>query len=189
MTLEEIAGAVHAALDKPDLALTRCILATRVLIEAASAFGFAARPEVVSVLAANRPAYDLIRQGVLPADWPPQAWSVGVVAGVPGRDRNGFDGHLVAVVDGFLVDCATGQFARPERGLDVADAPVVMPIPDGWYEHRAPLTVTCGYGEDWVSVLEYEKGRVPVEFRHAPDWKHRYRSYAGEAIRSLRGAL
>ncbi len=155
-----------------------CIAASAVLFEAATYFGREATILPVDTIAANAPAIELIDAHVPIDEWPDEAWSVGTShderCGIPGR----YDGHVVCIVDGVLVDLTAGQMSRPQRGLLVPEVIVA----DGDVLHEGEIDLPGGNRVTYVARPEQ------TGWRRAPDWKMRSVT-AGPFIRQLRARL
>jgi hypothetical protein len=159
-----------------------CILATRVAIETAAYFGVEAGAAPVKVVAYNAAFarhvavnFADVDDKTKPGAWGDGSWSVGIGCGAPKR-FNGWDGHLIAVADGWFADYSISQVSRPQHGI-------VIP----------PALVGPHYGgEAWKAenngvVIEYR--RIDDDFwRNAPDWRDpvRRRKLVGPIIRELR---
>ena len=185
-----IATAVHNTLENdPTLAKSRCILATRTLIEVADYYGIPAEPVVTTCGVYNRAALELRDAGVPVSEWPAHAYSVGTSPS-PNHalgNKGGFDGHLIAIIDGHLIDAATTQFARPAYGIELP-APICIPLPHDWVPGSVvALQDTAGDG-DWNCVAIYERETVHADYRTAPDWRRNYRRPAAAVIRTLKAA-
>lgn len=166
---ESRAGLLRAGI-RPD----SCILSTRVGIAVLDRFDLPARPQAVFVLAQNKAAFLLAERGVPVADWPDDAWSVGVDATQfrpenlsPGR----WPGHLVVIVrqpgePRLLVDLSADQFDRPERRL-VIGGPVFMDIDGPWTPHD-PLAAPAGT-ESEPALIAYRP--MPPGRPESGQWK------------------
>lgn len=144
-----------------------CLISTRVVLDVAAVAGIPAVPQECNTYAANAKAAKLVDDDVPFTDWPPSAWSVGVVQANGDTTRGGWNGaHMVALLgpagDRLLVDVSAEQFARPNKGILVPGGSVVAP----WVEEAG----TAVEGPDGTR-LTYR----PVERRtrlddRARDW-------------------
>lgn len=159
-----------------------CILGTRALIETLAYFGVTGKPLSVDLLAANAPAINGMREGVPQSAWPDNWWTIGV-DGTDGKrgEPGGYDGHLVVIADGWLVDPTARQFDRPDKGIMIP-APLV-----GEYhpEHKA-----VAYEADEGSVIVYRPSKRR-DWHRAPAWRlrSRYGPVAARAISLTRDSL
>jgi hypothetical protein len=102
---------------------TRCLNATRITIEVCKRFEVNARPMVCHAMAINKIAWEYIdKHGEFPDfskdNYPAGAWTCGVMGPNP-YATNGYPHHLVALVQGRIVDAAAIQFNRPEKGISM----------------------------------------------------------------------
>lgn len=155
-----------------------CIAASAVLFEAATYFGHDANVLAVDTIAANPEAIAQLDAGTPVDDWPDEAWSVGTShderCGIPGR----YDGHVVCIVDGTLVDLTAGQMSRPKRGLVIPEVIVA----DGSLASEGEIDLPGGHRITYVARPEQ------TGWKRAPDWKRRSAT-AGPFIRQLRALL
>lgn len=133
----------------------RCLNATRICIDVMQHFHVRAVPLSVKASAFNRAFVERVNLlGRLPtqsefATWPADAWSVGIDT----RQRtlgDGYPGHVVAIVQEWLVDASAIQFSRPAKGMDVPDIFVGGTTPR-FLKGKDPLM----FGESGT-VLRYE---------------------------------
>lgn len=153
-----------------------CILAARVATEVGAYFGQLWSALPVDILLFNRRGLELAGEGVPVAQWPPDAWSVGCACDA---DPERFSGHMIVAGTEHLMDLSAGQFARPERDIDI----------EAWVLPKPP--------EPWV-FSDDERGTImrltprPEHraYRKAPDWHWRGRpankELTAELIRRLR---
>jgi hypothetical protein len=177
--LQAAADAARAAVltrFRPD----SCIATTRVVIEVLRAFGVPARPWPVNVKIFNAAAWPLANARVPVAEWPGDAWSVGIDV------RNGRDGvgHLVAVSGLRMIDASIDQASRP--GMNMELVPLVAPIPEG-FDLAGGRELLYGRGDSGVRLTYGPSGsRV---FASSPHWRRDnadVRACAGQAIRAVR---
>lgn len=113
-----------------DFLETRCVNATRICLDVMRAFNVRAYPLSVQAVALNR-AYrtKLAELGRMPTDnelpaWVAEgAWAIGVDVRGSATDTsaNAWGGHLIAVVQDWIVDSAAIQISRPSKGIDIPD--------------------------------------------------------------------
>jgi hypothetical protein len=192
--LAHIATATVAVLDRPSLSDNACILGTRVVIEAAKAFGLDLYPKPVAAHAWNRKAWDLSQSGehIDQSTLPDDAWSVCIDPEAPNAnlDPKGYVAHLVAIdrTSNRLVDVTAVQMHRPQHNLIVAREPVLLPLRDDW-SSRHPIYATDGPDEEWNTLLVYwpvQRTSAIDRFRTTKNWKTDYRPLAAEVIRTVR---
>lgn len=101
-------------------------------------------------------------------------------------DGGGWSGHLVNVIDGFLLDFTLGQFSRPQKQLDLG--PVVVPLmhPAPWPELTLVTVLSRQDGAmvTWYANpgnLRYQAGRAAQ-----PDTR---RGVVDAIVKSLETAL
>lgn len=166
----------------PTVTPNHCILAARVGSEVLRYFGHGAAAVPTEALVGNALAADLSAQGVPPADWPENAWSVGTQREAEGP---GYSGHVVLVVDCVdLLDLSFGQFSRPSRDL-ACPATLACPGAGAKLLRGEGIEVTS---EDGAVVVEF----IPFEdrgYEAVPDWKIGRRHLAGPTIRAVRELL
>jgi hypothetical protein len=156
-----------------------CILAARVAVEVGRYFGVPITERAVKVAVFNAKADALAKAGVPTADWPDDAWSVGVGPDdVRSSMSSGYNGHVIAESESYVLDLSAGQFNRPTRDL-VVTGPMVLP--------RGPDPAECWvYGDERGQVLIYEP--IPDRgYRDSPDWRDpsNWRDRAGRLIRTI----
>jgi hypothetical protein len=161
-----------------------CILATRVAIETAAYFGVQASPLPVKVMAYNRPFARHVAERFKGVDlshvagWGDGSYSVGIGCGAPPR-VNGWDGHLIAIADGWFGDFAIQQAERLQHNI------VTGPALIGPYSGQDVWEAVC---ETTGTVIAYHRLPDDGHYRKAPDWKDpvRRRKAVGPLIRRLR---
>jgi hypothetical protein len=118
----EVAPPILAANFRPDC----CLNATRVVLLTMETFGVKAVPLSVRALAMNARYVERIREhGAFPDRqmldrWVEEdgAWAVGIDTD-SATEEGKWNGHLVAIAQGWMIDAAAGQFARPDRSMNV----------------------------------------------------------------------
>jgi hypothetical protein len=159
-----------------------CILATRVAIEVAAYFGVEAVPVPVRAMVYNAAfarhiANDFadVADRYKPSTWGDGSWSVGIGFGL--RQEGRWDGHLIAVADGWFGDFSIQQAERLQHNIVTGPA-VVGPYRPPQWKAIHELTGT---------VVEYDSTNSTV-WCGAPDWKDekRRRPIVGKLIRALR---
>lgn len=122
------------------LAVNRCLNATRICVEVMRAFNVRAAAISVGMMAYNREYFaKLTKHGDLPDralldTWIAEgAWGLAIdtTPERTDRERNAWGGHLVAIVqDAWLVDGASMQFNRPEKGISFPEVFVARATAD-----------------------------------------------------------
>lgn len=142
--LLQVYAEIAARLLPQEMRPDRCVNATRVTIEALRVLGLMATPLSVVAQVFNSAAV----AGKSNADG---GYAIATETCPAAADENGWAGHLVAIVGNkWLVDAAAGQFARPERGIDVAEV-IVAPITRRFLRGRDP----CGFKNTKGAALTY----------------------------------
>lgn len=159
---------------------THCILAARVAVEIGAYFGVPITARSVKAAAFNKVALDWIGKPL--KDWPKEAWSVGV-EGV-GNHGLGYDGHVIAESEHWIIDLSVGQFARPKHQLDIPETLVVRK--DDTATADRMLTVLTESGCQ-VTYLPYDD----TAWMRAPDWYKRanWTAEVGAMIRLVKEAM
>lgn len=167
--MEALARWVAASLEQ-SCGIDSCILATALLVDVLPDFGIRAQPFSVGVLISNRQAIADLRD--------PDAWVIGLgvprelrpegvpVRVVPGRLRPGWDGHLVALTERFLIDPTLPQASRPERGLHLE--PLVLPVSPAFASGQLSIEGLLDGG----GRLGYYPAPNNRAWRTAPDWRN-----------------
>lgn len=120
-----------------------CLNGTRVLMDALAKFKLQVRPLSVSIHAYNQVWWKKLNEK---GDFPGSAeeslawqeaggYSLGVVESTPGE---GWNGHLVGLVQGWLVDVSVGQLSRPEHALGLPQC-LAVEMPTGAFPVLAQL--------------------------------------------------
>jgi hypothetical protein len=160
-----------------------CIFATRIAIEVSAYFGILARPQPVRVVLYNAAFAAHIENEFTEVDvrtWSriDGSYSIGVGFGCRGpQPPDRWNGHLIAVADGWFGDLAINQAERLDRGI-VTGAAVVAPYPG------CPRWRLCNSA---ATTIEYE-AIDDRSFLGAPDWRNerRRRGIVAKAIRALK---
>lgn len=132
-----------------------CISATRVGIEALKSFGIAGRPMPTKVASLNTArTYSQVIDDTC--------------------EGPGYSGHLVIVgkVKGqsFLLDLSAAQLDRPEHGIKVPGAILVLP-PGGFGEFNfKDAAWTMPIGDDQGNLITYSAYPNAPDFTKAGDW-------------------
>lgn len=160
-----------------------CIATTRVVVGVLRYFGVAARPWAVSTHLFNPAAWELREQGIPAAEWPPDAWSIGIRGDLAGQV-----GHLVAVTSGWrMVDASLDQAARPDKGLPPIP-PFVAGLPAGMDLARTDRGLVYQVGT--TRLVYMASGSRDHET--SPQWRKDnpgVRACTAETIRAVRAEL
>ena len=174
-----VAPALEAAYGRRDL----CILASRVVIEAAAYFSVEAEPLAVKAIIYNQAFarhvadnFAGVEDRYKPSTWGDDSWSVGIGCGLP-ETENRWDGHLIVVADGCFGDFGIQQAERLRHNI------VTGPALVGPYAGQESWSAVNNTG----TVIEYSRIASDA-WRNAPDWKDaaRRRPLVGKLIRALR---
>lgn len=159
-----------------------CIASTRLALTALARLGVKGRAVACEVIAANAAALPLIGR-VLVADWPPEAWSVGVRIEPSPYDgtaepfrQSGLSVHVVAAGDGWLLDVTAPQFHRPLRDLIVPRP--ILALTDG--RQLVPVDLERG------GLLTYRLHPEVARFRTTHAWQSADLSWAGQLAEAVR---
>jgi hypothetical protein len=149
--------------DEPSFPFTpdHCINGTRACIDAARTLGVKLRPVSVDFTLFNRPAWELYRSAVKPADWPEHAWSVGVDRDASVDHDGKWGGHLMAEGAGQTVDLSARQFHRPGR----------LVVPEPWVMPSLPHDRTADFTDTYSQVLLIRRWPENNRWRGAPGWQ------------------
>jgi hypothetical protein len=147
-----------------------CILHTRVAVDTLRSFGVRARGLAAQVMIGNSVwADDCRRLNRLPAssaEWSEHSWCLGIGFGAdPRKERPGYDGHVIAVVnDRYGLDLTIDQAARPQHDIDLR--PHFWKLAPGFAagDAQEAFVVTGG------SVVIYRPMPEDRAFLTAPDW-------------------
>lgn len=90
---------------------THCIEAAKIGLAVLKELGVTARPLPCAYRIANPLAHEFISTRQPVSEWPDDAWAIGVDpdSNAPGP---GWNGHVVVLGDGFMLDLSAGQFHR-----------------------------------------------------------------------------
>jgi hypothetical protein len=137
-----------------------CINGTRVALGALRAHHIKAKPLSVQIVLFNKLAFDLFNDGLPVAEWPPEAWSVGVGPDAR-KNAGGWDGHLLCEGDGWTLDVSAAQFTRPGR-LSVP-GPFVA-------DENLPAQGWATFGDRFGQVLALRRWPDNEGWKRAPGW-------------------
>jgi hypothetical protein len=114
-----------------DLMDTRCVNATRICLDVMRAFNVRALPLSVQAVAMNCTYRAKVAElGRMPTDeelsrWVHDdgAWAIGIDVRESANDTNAnaWGGHLIAIVQDWIVDSAALQLSRPSKGISIPD--------------------------------------------------------------------
>lgn len=139
---------------KEHLTATRCLNATRVLLDVMRSFNVRAEPLSVRAMAMNAIYMQKLDEiGRMPLeselnDWIAEgAWALGTDTRPESSDesKNQWAGHLVALVQDFLVDAAAVQMSRPAKGIEIPDV-FVAPVTPGFLKGKKPIVSVSDEG-------------------------------------------
>lgn len=153
---------------------TRCIVATRLGIEALAYFGIPASPLPCRVDIFN-PEYCKLRAAGVADPNELLAGGAYMVSIDAGNHRGGYGGHLMIELPDGVMDLNFGQFSRPLKNMTL---PEVM----GFAE----------LGADGPSCYELNGCTIVIRrvsdavFKTAPDWTQPYKRVTGEIIRAMK---
>lgn len=161
MRLIDMFGLVAPEIMDKYLSKTRCVNATRITIEVFRKFNVPGRPLVTKAIAVNRAFTEKLAEEGLPPNGPGEAqrWfqengshSIGVGYRSPGEEvEGGYNGHLIAVVQGLVVDASAGQFSRPEHDMKFPDILVINNTTEDFLKGRENLGLLMDDG----SLISY----------------------------------
>lgn len=148
-----------------------CIEATSIALHVLRALGHTAVPLTVDVFIANPKAIELLKDQTPVAEWPDDAWSVGVSANnptdgrtrVPIDGRRGWNGHLIVRDDtaGGVIDFDFGSFERSGR-IDTRP---------GFIYVQGPPETKDG-NQIWAGVAQDGSAVIFTENPENSGWKH-----------------
>jgi hypothetical protein len=182
-SLGQIAAAARAAV-RNECAPDSCIETTRVLIAVAAYWAIRLKPVPVKVQVFNAAAWAAVEDRLPLSRWPEGAYSLGIDGTTSRRAK--WNGHLVAVGPGDVIDASADQFDRPRQGIDM-NSPLVLYRPPGWPANGRAAGWTAP--DTGLRVL-YDPGVTDQTWRHSEAWRgHRavYRAVIADAIDHLRG--
>ena len=162
-----------------------CVLATRIVMDVGEYYGLHVEPVPVQLVAYNAAFASHVENHFLDVDvshWKPIDGSHSVGAGFGLKNGKAtphgyWNGHLIAVCDGWFGDYAISQVERPQHGIHTGPA-IVAP-----YRGAAMWQLS----QDGTTI---EYNRIEDDgFRNGPDWrdKNRRRRLVGPLIRTLNG--
>lgn len=136
-----------------------CIAATRIACGVIGRLGLPVHPQPTRLLVYTWPLWKRLDQW--DGTFREGEYSVGIGFGGDKRKSDptwkGYDGHLVAISQGRIIDLSFGQASRPHKGINL---PPAVAIPDVNFPVRGTLN-GC--------VVEYQK-HINPKFSEAPDW-------------------
>lgn len=170
-----------------------CLNATRVTLDVMRHFNIKATALSVRFYAYNHAWMERVRiEGRLPSgdaeanEWVLKygAWALGVDT-VDRGEEHAYPGHVVAIVQGHIIDASVGQFSRPQRGIPFPEVIAVPTFPRFFKKKEAtrmmdPATGACAmwFSRDEDRQYERESGFQP----HA-----RNREIVEELVMRVRG--
>lgn len=123
----------------------RCINATRVTIDVLRKFHIKAKPLSVECTAVNGKCAELlIKYGHLPQtdeeteQWWGQGAFVFKIDTGPARPGH-WNGHVVTIANGHIIDAAVGQFNRPDKSLLIPESILVAPLRPGFFAGKSMI--------------------------------------------------
>lgn len=81
-----------------------------------------------------------------------------------GYSEDGWDGHLVLIAMGFLLDLSVGQFSRPDHGIEMQPT-LVAPVPPGFVKGASALLINMPKGRIGYVAHPNNKSYEPL-----PGW-------------------
>lgn len=153
----------------------RCVLVSHIAQDALQRFGFDASCLACVVEAHNHLAAQYRRESEgmmheeaekLANEYRKRGGHILVIGDPNDPDGDGgWSGHLVNVIDGFLLDFTLGQFSRPQKQLDLGPVAVPLMHPAPWPEltRVTALSRQDGATVTWYanpSNLRYQSGRA-----------------------------
>lgn len=156
-----------------------CIAATAVAVEVFKRLGMPARPTPVNVSVFNDSGWKHYRRGLLPPQWPEEAWSVGV--GYDPKkiysDDGNWNGHLIVRLPelNVLIDFNCSAISRPKRGIVLEPHPLRIDF-DQFLREKNPFIARIN-----DTVIIYQHVPENTAWKSSPDWLGRKDRYA-EAI-------
>ncbi len=166
---------------------TRCVNATRICLDVMHAFNVRAIPMSVQAIAMNK-IYrtKLDKLGRFPTSdelkaWLDEgAWALGVDIrdAATDADKNAWGGHLVAIVQDWLVDAAAIQLSRPQHGIELPDI-FVGETSRRFLKGKAPVR----FANDAGAMLYYTARLDDESWKTLPGFeRHPYNAEASQEI-------
>jgi hypothetical protein len=123
--LEQLVDTIPEQMTKAGYNRDSCILHTRIAVDVLRQLGVRARPLAARVTAGNASWTALCKQlnrYPLPDEWSDETWCLGIGFGAdPRKERPGYDGHVIAVVnERWGLDLTLDQASRPAKGMRFA---------------------------------------------------------------------
>jgi hypothetical protein len=148
--------------------VTRCLNATRVILEVAKGLRLPARPLVVETIAMNAPFVELmVTHQRMPQSaeererWYAETGAHAVGVGLGGDPEEGrWPGHIVAIVKGWLVDASASQMNRPQHKMRVPEV-VVVDAPERFQSGHLSLNHLLDDG----TLLNYNARPENISYR------------------------
>lgn len=173
-----------------------CVLAARLVTKALQTLDVPCDILRCDALALNDEAVFYFSQGVPIADWSPTAWTVGANSNPKSEgthltvrwEGGGFDGHLIVVAQGHIIDLTAYQFDRPERGI-VTGGSLLVPTskttrknaPSGFGGSHY-VEVPIREGKYFISPARYQNN-----YKCNGDWEHGYKQFLRGLLHHIRG--
>lgn len=184
--LERVTERVPRLLDEKGYKRDTCILHTRVAVDLLRHAGLRAAPLAVQVAVFNpafaRWANELGRMPTSHDDMAATdgAWAVHIGYGAdPRAERPGFDGHVIATVNGrYALDLTIDQASRPQKGIVVGPHWWIMD--DGFAAGGRVHAFRTASG----AYLRYEAMPEERAFLNAGDWRLPGTRFARELLPS-----
>jgi hypothetical protein len=186
LLLEEGQNAIFTTFGRLD----QCVAGTALGIGVLEHFGIPAEPLPVRLMIWNALASRFIAEkGTLPMNGDPDwegavkegAWTLGVGWPNPTGEPSKWDGHLVIVAPGVMIDLTLGQVNRPAKGIQLSASRFVWPD-NATVGMRIPIT-----REDGLTVVYSPSS--DSRWKAAPPWKDRntsgFRRLTGRVIRRI----
>jgi len=131
-----------------------CLHATQIALSICDYYEIKAQPMFGVFMALNKKGYRCFKNNTPPDQWPPAAWSVGVMLEEPTEHTIGGHAFVAAEQDGedYIIDLAADHAARPSKGINIG--PLALPVSEAievinWAQ--AGVTYVWRIGQTYVA--------------------------------------